>query len=207
MVSDKKNKLLAKVKEVWVKNKDGSVEKFNKEKIKNSLIKIGAPIKLASKIASRTSDLFKKKKEVKTSEVEKKVFELAAKNSISLAYAFKEFTTQKVFGKVRQQFTRKEVARMLTCLFVIIQIYAFRTDFFPLNRSLLILSVSIIVSSIVLWLYVGRSEMWKHLIVGILISLSLSAIAGLILNIELEGVIIATSAALPVSTMVNVLRS
>ncbi len=202
-----KNRIFSKIKEVWIKNRDGSIEKFNKEKIKNTLVKVGTPLRIASEIATKTFSWSRSKKEVDIHEIERKVFELTAKKSIEAAYAFKDFTTQKVIGRVRQQFTRKEVARMMTCLFVIIQIYSFRAEYFSLNRGLLILLTSVITSSIVLWLYVGRIEMWKHLITGILISVSLSVIGALILDIKLEGIVIAASAALPISTMVNVLKT
>ena len=205
--SKKKHKILDRVKEVWVKNRDGTLEKFNKEKIKEALIKAGAPVRLASKITSKALSWSKKKKEVEVKELEEKVFELTAKNNISVASRFKEFTTKKIIGKVKQQFTRKEVARMLTSLFVIIQIYAFRGEFFELHRGLLILLTSVITSSIVLLLYVGKNEMWKHLLAGILISFALASISALILGIKLEGIVIATAAALPVSTMVNVLKT
>ncbi len=204
---EKKNRLFSRMKEVWIKNKDGTLEKFNKEKIKEALVKVGTPLRLASEISSKALLWSKKKKEIDVNELEKKVFELTAQKSISAAYAFKEFTTKKIIGKVRQQFTKKEVARMLTSLFVIIQIYAFRGEYFEISKGLLILSLSIVTSSIVLLLYVGKIEMWKHLFVGILVSLILSTTAALILNVKLEGIVVAASAALPVSTMVNVLKS
>jgi hypothetical protein len=55
-------------------------------------------------------------------------------------------------------------------------------------------------------LVTGKKEMWKHLIAGILIVITLSAISGLVLNIEIEGIIIAASVALPVASMVDLLK-
>ncbi len=107
---------------------------------------------------------------------------------------------------VKEKFNKKDVAQMLTSLFVIIQIYTFRPVFPNVQKALLVFGISIITSGIILWLVAGKREMFKHLLAGTVIVIILSLASGYVLGIKPEGIIIASSAALPVATMVDLLK-
>ena len=123
------------------------------------------------------------------------------------------YKTKYVIVKVRERtrsakdkFNKKDVAQMLTSLFVIIQVYAFKTVLFDIDKTIIIFGLSLVTSAIILWISAGRKEMVKHLLAGIIIVIVLSGISGYILGIKLEGMIIAASAALPVAAMVDLLK-
>jgi len=102
-------------------------------------------------------------------------------------------------------FDKKDIAQMLTSLFVIVQIFVIPIAELELHQSFLLVVTSLFVCGIIVWL-ISKKDFLDHLLWGVLIVGSFSFLIGLILNQSIQNILIAMTVALPVATMVNVLK-
>jgi len=102
-------------------------------------------------------------------------------------------------------FDKKDVAQMLTSLFVIVQFFSFPISGFEFHQSLSLFFTSVVVCGIIVWL-IAKNDFLDHLIAGILIVGIFSFLIGLVLNEPIENIMVAMTIGLPVATMVNVLK-
>ena len=107
---------------------------------------------------------------------------------------------------MKKVFNRKDIAQMLTSLFVIIQIYVLETVRLTFYQAIPVMMTSIITCVVILWLIEGK-QLWKHFGSGLVLVSLLSLIVGLILGVDGPSVLIAISVGLPVAAMVDLLRS
>lgn len=194
--------------EIRVVKKSGRIEHFDKNKVRNSLLKAGATDKEANEVIKSITNWVRKSARfgvITSKEIEGKLIELMETRNQKATISFLKFARKKI-KPLYEKFDKRDIAQMLTSLFVIIQVFALEKNIFPLEKTLMVFSVSIATCSLILLLTVGMREMWKHIFSGILIVLLLSIISGYILSVSLEDMIIAASVGLPVATMVNVLR-
>jgi len=106
---------------------------------------------------------------------------------------------------IYDRFDRKDVAQMLTSIFVIVQVFTLRTTEFGLSQSLLLFTSSLIVCGLIVWIMAGK-DFLKHLFVGVVIVSIFSFLIGYFLSETIEKMLIAFALGLPVATMVNALK-
>ncbi|MEM5793024.1 MAG: ATP cone domain-containing protein [Candidatus Aenigmatarchaeota archaeon] len=191
---------------ILVRKRGGYLEDFDEDKIKKSLIKAGCTEKDAEKIASSIKDWAERQpgKIVNSVEIERQVVEHTREKHKDVLITFLAYGRNKI-KPIKRIFNKKDIAQMLTSLFVIIQIYVIESVSVPIWQALSVLFISIFTNMLILWLIEGK-EMWKHLISGFVVVTILSAIIGSILQENLSSIIVAMSVGLPVSAMVDVLK-
>jgi hypothetical protein len=107
--------------------------------------------------------------------------------------------------KFSDRFDKKDIAQMLTSIFVIVQIFSIPHHEFELLQSFSLFFVSVIVCGFIVWL-ISSKDFLTHLLVGILIVTLFSFLIGFVLNQSINTVFIAMTVGLPVATMVNALK-
>ncbi len=106
---------------------------------------------------------------------------------------------------IYDRFDKKDVAQMLTSIFVIVQVFTIRTLQIELGQSFLLFVSSLVVCGLILWIMAGR-DFLKHLLVGIVIVGTFSFLIGYFLNESIQKMLIAFALGLPLATMVNALK-
>jgi len=106
---------------------------------------------------------------------------------------------------IHDRFDRKDIAQMLTSIFIVVQVFTLRTAQYEFNQSLVLFVSSIAVCGLIVWI-MARKDFYKHLVAGILIVGIFSFSIGYILNESIEKMLIAFSVGLPVAAMVNALK-
>ncbi len=106
---------------------------------------------------------------------------------------------------IYDKFDRKDIAQMLSSLFVIVQVFTLRTTQYGFNQAILLFVVSVFVCGLIVWL-MARSYFLKHLVAGVLIVGIFSFLIKIVLNESVEKMLIAFAVGLPVAAMVNALK-
>lgn len=190
--------------DILVKKRRGHIESFNTDKIKNSLLKAGCLKEEAEKITRKIREWAENQpgKIVHSVEIERKIIDNTKDDYKDTLISFLVHGRTK---SVERIFDRRDIAQMLTSLFVIIQVYVLNPVVLTFQESVPVLFTSMGTCLVILWL-LERKDIWKHFFFGLLLVSLLSAITGLILNVSFPGILIAISVGLPVAAMVNVLR-
>jgi len=191
---------------IKVRKKGGYAEDFDTGKVKASLLKAGCTESEAENIGEKIEAWAEKQpgKIVHSFEIEKQVIEQMKVKHKDVLITFLIYARNKI-KPFKRIFNRKDIAQMLTSLFIIIQVYVIETVEIPLSQAIPVLITSSITCGVILWFIEGR-QLWKHLISGFIVVSLLSLIVGIILGITLPEFIIAISAGLPVAAMVDVLK-
>jgi len=149
---------------ILVKKNKGYVEDFDINKIKNSLTKAGCNSEKADMIGKEIEEWAKKQpgSSVHSCEIEKQIINLTKEKHKDVLISFLFFAKNKM-RPIRRVFSKKDIAQMLTSLFVIIQIYVLEKIDIPFVQGIPVLISSFFTCMIILWLVEGR-ELWKHLI-------------------------------------------
>ncbi len=191
---------------ILVRKRGGYLENFDIDKIKSSLLKAGCIQIEAEKIAKNIKKWAEKQpgKLVRSIEIERKVIEHTKNEHKDTLISFLAHGKNKI-GTVNRIFDRKDIAQMLTSLFVIIQVYVLDPVSLSFQDSIPVLFTSMGTCLVILWL-MERDEIWKHFVFGLVLVSLLSTIVGLILNVDLPNILTAISVGLPVAAMVNMLR-
>ena len=106
---------------------------------------------------------------------------------------------------VYDKFDRKDIAQMLTSIFIIIQVFTLRIAEYEFTQSFLLFVSSIIVCGLIVWL-MAKKDFLKHIGTGVLVVGIFSLLIGYILNEPIEKMLIAFAVGLPVAAMVDLLR-
>ena len=191
---------------VLVRKKGGYLEDFNIDKLKAALLKAGCSDSETDEIGKRIYKWADEQpgKIVHSFEIEKQVIENTKERHKDILISFLIHAKNKI-KPIKRIFNRKDVAQMLTSLFVIIQVYVMGSVNVALVQAIPILITSLITCAVILRLIEGR-QMWKHLISGFILVTLLSFVTGVILNSKKPDILIAISVGLPVAAMVDVLK-
>jgi len=192
---------------ILVKKKKGYVEDFDISKIKESLLKAGCKLDEAEKIGKEIREWAKKQPRsiVHSFEIEKQVINHTKDKHKDVLISFLFYAKNKI-KPMKRVFNQKDIAQMLTSLFVIIQIYVIESVTVSFNQTIPVLITSLITCSAILWLIEGK-QMLKHLIFGFILVSLLSLIVGKLLDVDKPEILLAISAGLPVAAMVDVIRN
>jgi len=190
---------------ILVKKKKGYVEEFNIDKVKKSLLNAGCKEDEADKISKEIREWAEKQPEkiIHSFEIEKQVLENTKEKHKDILISFLFYAKNKI-KPMKRVFNRKDIAQMLTSLFVIIQIYVIESVTVSFSQAIPVLITSLITCSAILWLIEGK-QMLRHLIFGFILVSLLSLIVGEILDVDKPEVLLAISVGLPVAAMVDVL--
>jgi len=190
---------------ILVKKKKGYVEEFDIDKVKKSLLNAGCKEDEADKISKEIREWAEKQPEkiIHSFEIEKQVLENTKEKHKDILISFLFYAKNKI-KPMKRVFNRKDIAQMLTSLFVIIQIYVIESVTVSFSQAIPVLITSLITCSAILWLIEGK-QMLRHLIFGFILVSLLSLIVGEILDVDKPEVLLAISVGLPVAAMVDVL--
>ena len=190
---------------ILVKKKKGYVEEFDIDKVKKSLLNAGCKEDEADKISKEIREWAEKQREkiIHSFEIEKQVLENTKEKHKDILISFLFYAKNKI-KPMKRVFNRKDIAQMLTSLFVIIQIYVIESVTVSFSQAIPVLITSLITCSAILWLIEGK-QMLRHLIFGFILVSLLSLIVGEILDVDKPEVLLAISVGLPVAAMVDVL--
>ncbi len=190
---------------ILVKKKKGYVEEFNIDKVKKSLLNAGCKEDEADKISKEIREWAEKQPEkiIHSFEIEKQVLENTKEKHKDILISFLFYAKNKI-KPMKRVFNRKDIAQMLTSLFVIIQIYVIESVTVSFSQAIPVLITSLITCSAILWLIEGK-QMLRHLIFGFILVSLLSLIVGEILDVDEPEILLAISVGLPVAAMVDVL--
>ena len=191
---------------ILVRKRGGYLENFDEDKLRSSLLKAGCDEKEAEKITKSIKEWAEKQpgRLVNSIEIERQVIEHTKDLHKDVLITFLIHARNKI-KPIKRIFNKKDVAQMLTSLFMIINVYVLESTDLTFTESFLVLILSFFTSMIILWLIEGK-EMWKHLTAGIIVVSILSTIVGIILKVNLPSILVAISVGLPVAAMVDVLR-
>ena len=192
---------------ILVKKKKGYVEDFDINKIKESLLKAGCKSDEAEKIGKEIKEWAGKQPRsiVHSFEIEKQIIDHTKDKHKDVLISFLFYAKNKI-KPIKRVFNRKDIAQMLTSLFVIIQVYSQELIKISFFQGLSVLATSFLTCMAILYFVEGR-QMWKHVISGFTLVSLLSIIIGTILEATFTDVIIAISVGLPVAAMVDVIGS
>jgi len=190
---------------ILVKKKKGYVEEFDIDKVKKSLLNAGCKEDEADKISKEIREWAEKQPEkiIHSFEIEKQVLENTKEKHKDILISFLFYAKNKI-KPMKRVFNRKDIAQMLTSLFVIIQIYVIESVTVSFSQAIPVLITSLITCSAILWLIEGK-QMLRHLIFGFILVSLLSLIVGEILDVDEPEILLAISVGLPVAAMVDVL--
>jgi len=192
---------------ILVKKKKGYVEDFDISKIKESLLKAGCKSDEAEEIGKEIREWARKQPRsiVHSFEIEKQVIDHTKDKHKDVLISFLFYAKNKI-KPIKRVFNRKDIAQMLTSLFVIIQVYSQELIKISFFQGVSVLTISSLTCMTILYFVEGR-QMWKHVIFGFTLVSLLAMIVGITLNAEVTDVIIAISVGLPVAAMVDVIGS
>ena len=192
---------------ILVKKKKGYVEEFDIDKVKKSLLNAGCKEDEADKISKEIREWAEKQPEkiIHSFEIEKQVLENTKEKHKDILISFLFYAKNKI-KPMKRVFNRKDIAQMLTSLFVIIQIYVIESVTVSFSQAIPVLITSLITCSAILWLIEGK-QMLRHLIFGFILVSLLSLIVGKLLDVDKPEILLAISAGLPVAAMVDVIRN
>lgn len=111
----------------------------------------------------------------------------------------------KVKEKTYDKFDQRDVAQMLTSLFVITQVFVINIPSISFNQAIMIAIFSSAVCVLILRI-ISKSDFLKHFVAGALIVGISSMFLGYILNTTAVKILVAFSIGFPVAAMVNVLK-
>ena len=192
---------------ILVKKKKGYVEDFDINKIKESLLKAGCKLDEAEEIGKEIKKWAEKQPRsmVHSFEIEKQIINHTKDKHKDILISFLFYAKNKI-KPIKRVFSKKDIAQMLTSLFVIIQVYSQELIKISFFQGLSILTTSFLTCMTILYFTEGK-QMWKHVIFGFTIVSLLAMIVGTILESTVIDVIIAISVGLPVAAMVDVIGS
>lgn len=107
--------------------------------------------------------------------------------------------------EIYDKFDNKDIAQMLTSVFVILQVFTGCTVNIVMKQSLLLVTLSVLASAIIIWIVMKR-DFIKHIIAGIAIVALFSYTIGSFMGASIDRMLIAFAVGLPVATTVNILR-
>ena len=106
---------------------------------------------------------------------------------------------------LNDKFDRKDIAQMLSSIFIILQVFLLPTLIPSIEKSIFLLIISLLTCIIILYL-ISKTDFLKHLVMSIFVVGILSFVIGFLLNKNINYILIAFSIGLPVAAMVNALK-
>ncbi len=103
------------------------------------------------------------------------------------------------------RFDKKDIAQMLTSIFVIFQVYLYPITPPPFISDVVLFFTSLVVCFIVLKI-TAEKDVYKHLIAGLIISTVLSVLIGVTLLKSVGIMLIAIAIGLPAASMIDSLK-
>jgi hypothetical protein len=172
---------------ITVKKRGGNTENFSINKIKSSLLKAGCLPKEADKISNKIKEWAENQpgKIVHSVEIERKIIDKTKDEHKDTLISFLAHGKSKP-RTMDRIFDRRDIAQMLTSLFVIIQVYVLSDEriigAISYQQATPVLLTSMGTCLVILWL-LERDEIWKHFTFGLLLVSLLAMIIGLILEV------------------------